>query len=71
MFQTFDKIKNKFKSDGGHLELISEDRYDDVTDMMADHFVKDEKLCAAFGVQTASLSARILRRLILFVCVEA
>lgn len=35
---------------GGHLEIIPEERYSEVIDIMANHFVPDEPLSAAFGV---------------------
>ena len=35
---------------GGHLEIITEDRYNDVIKIMANDFVPDEPLSVAFGV---------------------
>lgn len=49
-FQALEKIKNNFPVTGGHLEIIQEDRYSEVIDIMANHFVPDEPLSAAFGV---------------------
>ena len=48
--QAFDKIKTEFPVPGGHLELIPEARYNDVMDIMANHFMPDETICGAFGV---------------------
>lgn len=50
VLQAFDKIKSCFPLDGGHLELITQDRYDDVKDIMVNHFMPDETICKAFGV---------------------
>lgn len=50
LLQAFDKIKTGFPVPGGHLELIQEDRYVDVMDIMANQFMPDETICGAFGV---------------------
>ena len=48
--QAFEKVKNLYSVAGGHLEIITEDRYSDVIDIMANYFVPDEPLSVAFDV---------------------
>ena len=43
-------MKNKYPVAGGHLEMITEDRYSEVIEIMAKHFVPHEPLSIAFGV---------------------
>ena len=72
ILQVFSRINNTHAAETGHLELISEDRYDDVLDIIANHFMKNEPLCNAFGVQMSPFfERRILARLKNFLSVAA
>ena len=36
---------------GGHLELITHDRFDDAMEIMEKHFLQGQPLCTSFGVK--------------------
>ena len=50
-FQAFEKFRNLFPVTGGHLELITENRYGDAMEIMENHFLQGQTLCGAFGVK--------------------
>ena len=60
LFQAFDKVKNQYPVSGGHLALITEDRYTEIKDILANHFMPDETICGAFNVVWNPFSERKL-----------
>ncbi|XP_060554176.1 uncharacterized protein LOC132715204 [Ruditapes philippinarum] len=49
--KTLDNIKEDYETNDERLEIITSDRYDDIYDVIENHFIPDESLCRAFGVK--------------------
>ena len=58
-FQAFEKVRNLFPVTGGHLELITENRYGDAMYIMENHFLEGQPLCGAFGVKWSKSFERL------------
>ena len=50
-FQILSRMKKNHTFAEGSLELVTEEWYSDIIDIMANHFMNDEPLCAAFGAK--------------------
>ncbi|XP_052780929.1 uncharacterized protein LOC128217667 [Mya arenaria] len=44
------RIKAPYESEKGRLEIVTPDRYDEVYEILGNHFTPDEPLCRSYGV---------------------
>lgn len=47
--QALNNIRCEFETDDGRLAIVTPDRYEEVYDILENHFIPDEPLCTSFG----------------------